>query len=194
MAFGAVLVGVAVVALAALRIVEVRAWNRRLVSLVRPPRDGSWQIAVEELEAAARDAGLPIRRHHNSLSWRGKRVGCRLDVERARPDELGWVIWSNDTAMTVAMLRAFVARFGPLSVSIPLEIELVNSEVYPLAHERMTIRVDDKLAPDTLAGKLDAAHDELVDEILKCLKLRIEGLDLLLARMTEQESAQPDPE
>ena len=173
--------------LSALGLLGVVALERRAlrnnpmrVSVIRPARETAWHVPLDELMAAARTTGLAPRRRSDGFGLHCHGLGRALLVERANPDELGWVIWSNDSRTTAALLRAFIAQFGPLAISIPLEHGLVTAGVYTLDHERMTIFVDRRLATDTLARKLDDAHDELVAEIYKCLQLRIKIIDKML--------------
>lgn len=86
MGFGALTLGLVVLALLALRIAEVRARNRnpRRVSMLRPVGEPTWNVTLDELVTAARDAGLSVHRRPDGFSIRGDRIGRRLDVERAK--------------------------------------------------------------------------------------------------------------
>jgi hypothetical protein len=151
------------------------------ISLVRPVGERTWTIGQAQLEAALHDAGWPTQPHPLGFSLHGSGLGRVLYVQ----NESGWIVASNDPARHVALLRTLVTRFGPMAISIPLERGLVELWVYELEHERMTIVADNRLAADTFERLLDAAHDDLVVEIHACVKLRLQILELVAAKLAD---------
>ncbi len=187
------LIGIAGLALAIaclvlLRRHEVRVRRRHPVQ-ISSVRAAS-ELVLDDVHAALRARGLRATRHDRSVTLRGERFGRSAAVRFHKPGELAGdetartSIASNDYDLSAEVLLALVARFGTLTISIPVESAVIELAIYPLDHPRVALVIDDRLAVDTLARRLETARVEYQIEIDETMKIRIQLLEHIIKTLS----------